>query len=296
MSTITKNFDKVWLQERSLIFVTATNGATYCDLYNGTTRLARYTLNADHKVTIDITDYMRAYPSVTALKVQIAGETAQTISTVVGGRINPEHLLAPEHGKIGWLIAPPSMMLKDIGISTIFECYGYDETEDCEFTPNGQAASAIARSNSLPIGCTSVDIAESHDVIDTIRIRPLECGVKYAAVEWVSASGVTRRHTFGVKDVKSSFCDTFSLSTIDGSYDTRKGRIEALSLFLEGLTAYDLWYYSDIITSSSVKVSLDGNTWRQVDVTTNSVTIPNGDAGDFNKLTIAVNYRKYDAV
>lgn len=298
MSTIRKNFTSIWLQQRSLIYVTATNGAAYCDLYNGNTRLARYTLNAEHKVTIDITDYMRAHPTTTSLKVQIAGESAVTVSTPLGGNIDPDGMPIPPNTLMPeWKIVPPAMMLQDIGVDTIFECFGFDGDLDPEyFYDNTSGAQELQQSNKLPAGSAFLQFSVEHDYRARYQLKPLQCGKKYAAVEWIAASGAERRHTFEVVGLKSLIYGTFSLQTLDNSYNVRKGREEAFELLVEGLTAYDLWYYSDILTSSSVKVSFNGVDWYQVEVRGDGQTIPNGDAGEFYKLSIPVNFRRYDAI
>lgn len=297
MSTITKNFDKIWLQERSVVKVKNTTGAAYVDLYAGGSRLARYTFNNDRVAVIDLTDYLRAYPSTTSVQVQVAGETAQTIGTVVAGRICPEHLLLPVRQKIeGWTIAPPSCILQDIGVASVFECYGFATENDCEYlTDLDDVPNTIGSANTIQVGAKTLQIAEDHEVLTTINLKPLSCGKKYAAVEWVSASGVTRRHTFEVRSANSATSSSISLQTVDGSFRTLKGRTDGFSLYLECLTAYDLAYYSDVIFSSDVKISFDGSVWTPIDITSSSSTTPDGDAA-FNKLEIAANYRQYDTI
>lgn len=134
------------------------------------------------------------------------------------------------------------------------------------------------------------------NTLQSIILRKLECGARYAAVRWVSFTGQTRVHTFAVRDLTQTADEVIKLETLDGSYNQIKGRTDGFKLYLDDLDAYDYWYYSDIITSSKVEVSLDGQTWSQVEVTTKSVTIPNTSEGKTNKLEIAVNWRTYDAV
>ena len=89
--------------------------------------------------------------------------------------------------------------------------------------------------------------------------------------------------------------ENYQLLTLDNSYNEIQGRVDGLDLYLDDLLPYDLWYYADVITSSKVEVSLDGQIWNQVQVTNKNVTIPAGDMGN-GKLEITVNWRKYDAV
>ena len=72
--------------------------------------------------------------------------------------------------------------------------------------------------------------------------------------------------------------------------------MDSVTLVIDELSAYDLWYYSDIITSSKVEVFISGAVgWSQVQVTNKNVTIPDGDARN-GKLEITINWRRYDAV
>ena len=103
-------------------------------------------------------------------------------------------------------------------------------------------------------------------------------------------------HTFELRDATQTTDEVIKLETLDGTYNQIKGRTDGFKLYLDELTAYDYWYYADVITSSKVEVSLDGTTWQQVEVTTKSVTIPNTSEGKTNKLEIIVNWRNYDAV
>lgn len=134
------------------------------------------------------------------------------------------------------------------------------------------------------------------ETLQNILVRKLECNRRYAAVRWVSFTGKTRVHTFELRDATQTADEVIKLETLDGTYNQIKGRTDGFKLYLDELTAYDYWYYADVITSSKVEVSLDGTTWQQVEVTTKSVTIPNTSEGKTNKLEIIVNWRNYDAV
>lgn len=297
MSTITKNFTKVWLQERSIITVYNSTGAAYVDLLNGSTRLARYSFDNSRNAVIDITDYMRAYPSTSSLNVQVSGESAVAVQTPVAGLINPEHLIIPQNSRLpNWKIAPPSMMLQDIGTPIVFEAYGHDDYS-AYFTDKtvGNPEDVQDGSNELPVGSTWLQIEIDQQPETKILLKPLLCGVKYAAVEWISAVGYMKRHTFELIGVKSSTRGDVSLQTADNSFRVLKGRTDGFSLVLGSLNSYDMSYYSDIVYSSDVKVSLDGVTWQSVEVTSNSSQIPDGD-GELGKLEIAVNFRKYDSI
>jgi hypothetical protein len=75
------------------------------------------------------------------------------------------------------------------------------------------------------------------------------------------------------------------------------GESDEFSLRVEHLTAYDVWWYSDLLTSDYVAVADDGfssPTAKTVEVTTKSITIPDGSAND-TTFEIKVKYKTGDA-
>ena len=154
--------------------------------------------------------------------------------------------------------------------------------------------------DSLTIGSTAKSVGvtnASKEIVQSVQVQPRRCGVIYAAVEWVSATGHTRRATWEVREHKQQTGEQVAIETVTNDYDVRKGREDALTLRLDGLTAFDVWYYGDIVSSSQVRLSLDGgSTWQQVKVESEDVTVPNGDGGELQELKINVTYAEYDAV
>ena len=154
--------------------------------------------------------------------------------------------------------------------------------------------------DSLTIGSTIKTIGVTDDeknIVQSVAIIPRRCGVLYAAVEWVSATGHTRRATWEVREHKQQTGEQVAIATVTNDFNIRKGREDGLTLRLDSLTAFDVWYYGDIVSSSSVRVSLDGGQmWQAVKVESKDVTIPDGDGGELQELKIQVTYAEYDAV
>ena len=179
---------------------------------------------------------------------------------------------------------------------TLDVCNAVDEG-DPDTTEKKVTGSAF---DSLTIGSTIKTIGVTDDeknIVQSVAIIPRRCGVLYAAVEWVSATGHTRRATWEVREHKQQTGDTVAIATVTNDFDIRKGREDGLTLRLDSLTAFDVWYYGDIVSSSSVRVSLDGGqTWQAVKVESKDVTIPDGDGGELQELKIQVTYAEYDAV
>ena len=119
---------------------------------------------------------------------------------------------------------------------------------------------------------------------------------KACAVRWISRYGVQKQFVWYYRDLRVNVSDVVSIATIDGTYDERKGYMQGLTLFIDELNAYDYWYYSDIITSSKVEVSICGGSWRVVQVNAKNVQIPNNDMGKPKDLEVQINFQKYDAI
>lgn len=227
----------------------------------------------------------------------------------ISGRINPRayfRALPPDEmaDTFAFAISAPSVMYKrlDNNADPIrFELAdgdaGYEwTTGSIQFPPLAEEPIEFARAIEIPNGADSVEFLHLEDMIFRYPLKELECGKRYAEVEWVSFTGQTRRHVFEVVKLTEETTNDVSLETLTNEYDVRKDRRVSFSLRLEGLTAYDYWYYSDLVTSSSVKVSLSGTNYRQVQVTAKKSTTPETSAGKPLTLEIPINYVKYDTL
>lgn len=305
----------VWKQERNIIRYKHKDAdpVEIVGLYmvsGGSAKfLASYTLDANREAIIDVSDIIRAYPEVTGFQLDNDFDNPISISYTVVGLISPVTILRPATELTNFALLPPKRMLASIASGLSLQTEYYKTTVPADrysirlHKSDGTTTSITPISNTpkafeIPANVVSYDVYFS--LMRTVQltgiISALQCGRTYAAVRWVSFTGQTRVHTFEVVKRKTEYVDTVNIMTIDGSYNRLKGREEGFSIMLEGLSTYDMWYYSDVCYSSKVEVSLDGTTWRQVDVTTNDVTIPDGDAGKLNTLEVELKYKKYDAI
>lgn len=288
---------KIWKQERFVLYGHGQDYSTAVKVWtnlhgSSTTPLATYQPHDTDKVYIDMTDYVRTYPSVTSIFVYGNMQSALELPVQVVGLINPDGVIIPpkwEYAKI----VPPDMMYGGLSGQVLAEFYNY---ADGSYSLSGATWNANKRGIS-PIG-DSFDLYLLGTPTQTKKyaMRKQVCGVRYAVVEWVSFSGATRRHIFEVTKAKTSTANAYSLLPTDNEYVEVKGRVYGFTLRLDGLNAYDIWYYADMINSSKVRVSLDGTSYEQVQVTDKSVTLPDGEAGTDGKLEMQVNYKRYDAV
>ena len=289
----------VWKQER---FVLLASGSVspllvWTNLHGSANApIAKYALNGSGSVYIDMTDYVRAYPSVATIYVYDVSSTASSVCVNVKGLINPENVNMPTHpiSRYGALIIPPQMYYAGQNYNeAIAEFYAQSGTGTWSV---GGSASFAADGRTYGQISGDFGIVRNGSTILNYKVRSRMCGVEYINVRWVSFTGIVRDHIFELTKRKQSAKDAYSLLPIDNEYVEIKGREDGFTLRLDRLNTYDLWYYSDILQSSNVQVSFDGQTWERVKVTDKAITLPDGEAGTNGVLEVAVNYRKYDAV
>lgn len=286
----------VWKQQRYIVHDTTYQGwRFYTDLHGDVNNpLAVY---AAGELYADVTDYLRTYPTVSTLYFADNNDPSliTSINVKFAGLIDPSNVIIPPHDldAADAKITPPAKIVHTMA---------HDDPTDCEFYATSGTWS-VTGSASLSVdgrhvgqidGSFAIQDTNSHK--RTYTLTPMTCGVLYALVRWVSFSGVTRESWFEVTKCKTAIQGAYSLLPIDNEYINIKGREDGFVLRLDGLCAYDLWYYADVITSSKVEISLDGGTtYDRVQVSTKEFTLPDGEMSD-GKLEINVNWKRYDAV
>lgn len=324
----------VWLQERNLLKVQVTQPTgtpiKRVLLWEGhySNTVAAYVLNANSEVTIDVTDFMRMRAHghelgerMSDLGVKLDDNTHVTAGWTIGGLINYKRVFKPasdivqafidsasgrhstpsEHD----FIIPPTAIYEAIAlVPPAFPVVEYRSGSDALITWLKNEGELYAGDYSIDLGYGAGNLVATYEDLWTGELvtpyasamRQLVCGRKYAAVRWISFTGVTRVATMEARTPVNTTDETIKLLTQDNSYNQVKGRVDSLTLFMDALDAYDYWYYSDIVTSSRVEVSLDGFNWFQVEVTTKAAKVPTtSESGKLNDLEISVNFAKYDA-
>lgn len=293
----------VWKQERLIALAEDFDTIKfYTDLEGSAAApIATYTTPSSRIMYIDVTDYVRANPTVGHLYFY-TGDDEFDIEVSVVGLINPANVLTPlkPSGTRTMLVAPPARMLRSAFeyIRIIWEARTSDGSSyDLKYKSGGSTVTQTISTATcqLPAAAEISCRLDGDDAEREYACYPLQCDVRYAMVRWESFTGATRCHTMEVVKAKSETKDAFSLLPIDNEYVDIKGREDGFTLRLSGLSAYDLWYYADMIHSSKVEVSLDGDTWERVQVTKKSFTMPDGESSD-GVLEIQVNWKRYDAV
>ena len=307
--SIEYNFgDGVWRAERSLLIFRGSPNTEF-NVTIGAVTLRSIT-DGTGNVMLDISDILASYAIGARGSIAFnTGDltTTESVSFEIKGDLSPNSIIIPPNGEIG-LYAPiiaPSCYFKGLwGLSTQFVLHTLSSTlQLVEYIDGGLKPTTIFKPDTLQ----AVVIAGNRLVfrvregirtlaVRNINIREPQCGRCYAMVQWVSACGLIKRHTFEVRDVELSVSDSVSLQNNFGGFREAKGTRKGLRLHLSKLSAYDYWYYSDIITSSDVRVAVseidaDFGEDTRVKVTTKSVTIPNGaSVADFDVDVILKDY------
>ena len=303
----------IWSAERQIIYMERVSGSVSevkLSKRNNETLpyddIATYKLDENGKCAIDITDlvrtfgvYQNAIDVNTSLSISLSTTGVRTSFYIrIKGIINPADVYIPPFTMPDALIVPPERILY-AGLTDI-RCEFYAEVttdltwelDGAIWAENKRWIDAINDFTIYRVKSGETTIARK-STFHSIYVDP--CKFPAAAVRWLSFNGGQRVHHFMLRKPTIASVENYQLLTLDNSYNEIKGRLYGLDLYLDDLLPYDLWYYADVITSSKVEVSLDGQTWNQVQVTNKNVTIPTGGMGN-GKLEITVNWRKYDAV
>ena len=305
--------DGVWRAERSLLIFHGLPNIEF-NVTIGEVTLQSITDGAGN-VMMDISDILATYAIGASGSISFnTGEFTPTerIGFEIKGDLSPASMIIPNNGNISEyapIIAPACYFNGLWGLSTQFVVYVSPSAYSAlQLTESIGESSTTTTFQPDTLQAVVVDgnrlVFRVRDGVRTLAVRDIsisepQCGRCYAMVQWVSACGLIKRHTFEVRDVELSVSDSVSLQNNFGGFREAKGTRKGLRLHLPKLTAYEYWYYSDIITSSDVRVAVseidaDFGEDTRVKVTTESATIPNGaSVADFD---IAVILKDYDII
>lgn len=310
----------VFIGQRFLALVEDTEGQPFLETTTGK-RIATYEKDENDRVIIDLTDWVRSNYVEGVLNAQISIGTTATDEvgwdllhprTITGIYLrNPYEAIIPLNNYTeAALILPPSRMLfsqlLDGDIKVLF-CkaegnYQWGWRLNTETQSQYEALNDIDSIELTFGGGREEDMGfELKCGNDTYIFIPeyIPTCERVALLEWESFVGLKKQHVFKVSEQKIVSANDYSLALLDNAPNAVKGREESLTLYIDELDAYDIWYYSDILTSSSVQLlaadeQLMG-TGISVEVVTKNVTIPSGDKAD-GKIEFEILIKRYDAV
>ena len=289
-------FDEVvYDREKNLVVVerlTAT--PTWVDLqvdnYGNT---IRYYFDQTDKITIDWSDIIR---SADGGEVNITAETSEYFNFEYTAKhgVMPMNTIEPPY--VMWQAAAQSIevihnygFLLDALVNNVWV-----EVVATHITYNG----AIL----IPYRATYIryKLGTADDDIEDIPysyilLKNTFCSQRFVRIKWLSSYGNYKQQLFEVEDRTTESTERQEKATLTNNYSVIKNRVDSLTAVMRDITAHDIEYYSDLITSNEVFI-LEYESeieYERVDVTTKKITIPNGVSQKYD-FKIDINIRHYD--
>lgn len=322
-----------WLQERLYARITIDEESTTDDihLYLGPEIYATYHVrnfgNDVYGIIVDMTDIQRSRSGVSYIFVS-AQNPSERWSLLVGvrGLADPEKMIIPKtvytcvHPSA--VVMPPSKVILPKWLNAPYTCafeyYGGAHNDGEELfltrTPHDvyQFSNGIIHITGVFDQLVVLD-ADNYDPVGSINAETPSDERTYAYIAWLPRSGYgikakpfeecLKMHTWEVHGLNTSVINEYSTEGTD-EYSAYKGFEDGFSLVIDGLGAYDIWYYSDIITSSFVYLIAvddkpyttggDAAQWPRLEVIEKNITIPNGHAD--GKIEVKCKFKHYDAI
>ena len=295
-STLTiKIFDAdPYLNERNMMIFRSTKVGTITLYINSVAVMTVAYPKANLDVTLDLSDIVRTYPNPVTAILADTSTTASITWSASGKLVNPATTIRPAYNKEsllvnfdptngGLIFAPSSTYIGDTfiaysgggSITFNYQSIGQDDiTNEFIDYPTEQTDKTI-----------DIYTGKGDEVV-VLELRSFDCR-KYCALRWESMfkKNLFKNHTFIISEISNEADDTTECYNVidDGTSRLLKNRVEKCVVLLENLTPYDVWYYSDLITSNNVFFDFiqDGQrvgNERRVQVLSKSLTTSMNDA------------------
>ena len=296
-TTENKSYLTVLTKQRTFITVNNSSTPFTLSITSGSTTL-EYLISSDvsgHTETIEVTDIVRDVDSLTLEILETAETTEINIARV--GIADYARLAIPSNKAAGNHLdtLPPSVIYADGEHAIILDVYGSSIVRlngSTQVTPQ-----ALRQYMTLPLGSIAADSNITLEYLSAkplawhvfwqTKTRALPCDADSAYVSWQGISGGNKAALWKVRDKGINVTESVDFATMTDGVDVRKSFGSVMALYLDDLSAYDVWYYSDIIASDIVNVN-----GRQVNITTSSVTYPNG--YDRGEVVVNVEFSNFD--
>ena len=252
-----------YLNERNMMTLRSTKVGTITLYINSVAVMSITYPKANIDVTIDLSDIVKTYPTPTTATLTDTSTTATITWNASGKLVNPDTTIRPNYGKEsllvnfdptnGGLIFAPSAtypgdtFLTYSGGGTIIfyiQSAGDDTVDDAAYA-------AITYPTDKEI---KLYTGKGNEVV-VLELRSFDCR-RYCALRWESMfkKNLYKNHTFVISEISGEADDTTECYNVidDGTSRLLKNRVEKCVVLVENLTPYDVWYYSDLITSNNV--------------------------------------------
>ena len=263
------------------------------------------------EVALDLSDIVRTYPNPETATLTDTSTTATITWNASGKLVNPTTTIRPAYNKEnllvnfdptngGLIFAPSSTYSGDT-----FICYSGGGNITFYYHSIGQDT-IDNNFYDYPTETTDKTIelyTGKGNEVAVIELRSFDCR-KYCALRWESMfkKNLYKNHTFIISEISGEADDTTECYNVvdDGTARLLKNRVEKCVVLLENLTTYDVWYYSDLITSNNVFFDFIENgqrvgNERRVQVLSKSITTSMNDAKRVD-LQFEILIKKIDAL
>lgn len=215
------------------------------------------------EVTLDLSDIVRTYPTPSSVTLTDTSTTASITWSASGKLVNPDTTVRPAYNKEnllvnfdptngGLIFAPSSTYIGDT-----FIAYSGGGTITFDMVSSGNDT-VDNNMYDYPTQMTDKVInlftGNGNEVV-VLELRSFDCR-RYCALRWESMfkKNLYKNHTFVIAEISGEADDTTECYNVidDGTSRLLKNRVEKCVVLVENLTPYDVWYYSDLITSNNV--------------------------------------------
>lgn len=300
-----------YLNERNLMKFRSTKSGLVLLYINGVPVMLIAYPQQGREVTLDLSDIVRTYPNPSSVTLTDTSTTATITWNASGKLVNPATTIRPAYNKEnllvnfdptngGLIFAPSSTYPGDTFIG-----YSGGGTIDIYISSIGgdTIANNIYDYPTEPTDKTIDIYTGKNNEVVVLELRSFDCR-RYCALRWESMfkKNLFKNHTFIISEISGEADDTTECYNVvdDGTARLLKNRVEKCVVLLENLTPYDVWYYSDLITSNNVFFDFiqDGQRVgkeRRVQVLSKSISTSMNDAKRVD-LQFEILIKKIDAL
>ena len=252
-----------YLNERNMLTFRSTKSGNIMLYINGVAVMSVAYPKANIDVTLDLSDIVRTYPNPSSVTLTDTSTTATITWSASGKLVNPDTTIRPNYGKEnllinfdptnGGLIFAPSATYP--GDTFIAYSGGGTITFDIQSSGNDTVGDVAYDVITEPTDKVINLFTGKGNEVAVIELRSFDCR-RYCALRWESMfkKNLYKNHTFVIAEISGEADDTTECYNVidDGTSRLLKNRVEKCVVLVENLTPYDVWYYSDLITSNNV--------------------------------------------
>ena len=283
-----------YLNERNLIKFRSTKTGTITLYINSVAVMSVAYPKANLDVTLDLSDIVKTYPNPVTAILADTSTTASITWSASGKLVNPTTTIRPAYNKEsllvnfdptngGLIFAPSATYSGDTfiaysgggGVTFDYHSIGQDTLDNNFYDYPTETTDKII----------NILTGNGNEVV-VLELRSFDCR-RYCALRWESMfkKNLFKNHTFVIAETSGEADDTTECYNVidDGTSRLLKNRVEKCVVLVENLTTYDVWYYSDLITSNNVFFDFIENGQRvgkerRVQVLSKSLTTSMNDA------------------